>query len=91
MVHTHACTHKHTYTHTHIIMTQLLHLFYSIYTALSVTLDSSQLQGPEGSFVTVCATINNATSLEIPVLAALIISRADQPGKYPSHRIISFS
>lgn len=49
--------------------------------ALSVSLDSLQVQGMEGDSVLVCANISGDIVLEIPVSAALTVYKADQSGK----------
>ena len=49
--------------------------------ALNVTLDSLQVQGIEGSSVSVCASISGNITLEVPVIAELTVFRAEQAGK----------
>ena len=54
-------------------------LLYSL--DLTITLDSSQLEGAEGATVLVCASISGNIILDIPsVSASLTIFRAEQSG-----------
>ena len=54
-------------------------LLYSL--DLTITLDSSQLEGAEGATVSVCASISGNITLDIPsVSASLTIFRAEQSG-----------
>ena len=50
--------------------------------ALSISLDSPEVQGREGDSVLVCANISGDIVLEIPVLAALTVNKTDELGKH---------
>ena len=65
-----------------ILSNQQNDCLFTAHAALTISLDSPEVQGREGDSVLVCANISGDIVLEIPVLAALTVNRTDELCKH---------